>query len=228
MRIRVVDLETTGLEPPEKVVEIGAWDLDGDCIRQVDFPHLVNPCQPIPPRMSAIHHIIDADVCDKPSWPEAADGMLIGGFDAFAAHNAGFERKWITDDLTGGKPWICTYRCALRVWPEAPGHGNQELRYWLKPEGLDREIAAVAHRAGPDAYVTAFTLRELLHRASFDELVAWSAEPALLPRIPFGKHRGAAWNSVPRDYLDWICRQTDMSEDIRFTAQQTLKQGAKS
>jgi hypothetical protein len=26
-------------------------------------------------------------------------------------------------------PWICTYKCALRVWPDLDGHSNQELRY---------------------------------------------------------------------------------------------------
>jgi exodeoxyribonuclease X len=26
-------------------------------------------------------------------------------------------------------PWICSYKCALRVWPELDGHSNQELRY---------------------------------------------------------------------------------------------------
>ena len=110
-----------------------------------------------------------------------------------------------------------------RVWPEAPSHSNQALRYWLKPEGLDRKIASEAHRALPDAYVTAFTLRELLKRATFAELVAWSAEPALLPRVTFGKHKGAAWGAVPPDYLDWLLRQADMNEDVKFTARKALK-----
>lgn len=226
MRIRVVDLETTGTEPTDRVVEIAACDLvDGDM--RGPWATLINPGIPIPPALSAIHHIIDEDVAGKPGWPEGATDLLIGAprAEAFAAHNAKFERQWITDELIGGVPWVCTYRCALRVWPDAPGHNNQTLRYWLKPDGLSRSEAAIAHRAGPDAYVTAFTLRELLKRATVEQLIAWSAVPALLPRVTFGKHRGAAWTDVPRDYLEWMCRQNDMSEDAKFTAQYHLNGG---
>lgn len=233
MLVRVIDLETTGVEPTDKVVEIAAWDLADDQVCH-GWSSFINPGIPIPPGLSAIHHIIDSDVASAGAWPDAAMRIIAPDFrevdeqevDAFAAHNAKFERQWVTDDLTGGKPWICTYRCALRVWPEAPGHGNQELRYWLKHD-CDRSIAREAHRAGPDAYVTAFHLRELLKRATFDDLVKWSGEPALLPRVTFGKHRGAAWNDVPRDYLEWILRQADMNEDVKFTARQTLEAGRK-
>lgn len=76
----------------------------------------------------------------------------------------------------------------------------------------------VAHRAGPDAYVTAFLLLELLKRSTFDQLVKWSAEPALLPKCHFGKHRGQKWSEVPVDYLSWILRQADMDDDVKHTA----------
>lgn len=227
MRILVVDVETTGVEPTDRIVELGMYELWDGTVYDVGPPMLFNPGIPIPPTMSAIHHIVDADVERAPSWPgRTKEALLASNRDAFAAHNAKFERQWLTDDLTGGKPWICTYRCALRVWPDAPSHSNQSLRYWLKPPGLSREVAALSHRAGPDAYVTAYLLRELLLHATFDELVTWSASPALLPRITFGKHKGKAWTEAPRDYLEWICRQADMSEDVKFTAQHYLK-GAK-
>ena len=89
-----------------------------------------------------------------------------------------------------GRPAICTYKAALRLWPEAPGHGNQVLRYWLRPKDLDPVIASPPHRALPDAYVTAFILRELLELATVEELIAWTGEPALLPRVTFGQYRG--------------------------------------
>jgi len=229
MLIRVCDLETTGLEPPEAAPCEVAWCdliiLEGG---EASIAHnsaretLCNPSRPIPPELSAIHHIIDEDVVGKPFWPAAlaACAQRDGGMlrpTIFAAHNARFERQWFTDEVTGGAPWICTYKCALRVWPDAPSHSNQALRYWLKPEGLNREIAAVAHRDFPDAYVTALILRELLRHRTPEELVEITAEPALLPRVRFGEHRGAAWRDVPLDYLQWVVRQ-DMDEDTLFTA----------
>jgi exodeoxyribonuclease X len=71
----------------------------------------------------------------------------------------------------------------------------------------------------PDAYVTAHILLELLHVATLEELVAWTTQPVLLPRVTFGKHRGGAWNEVPADYLGWIVEKSDLSEDVKFTAE---------
>jgi len=223
MRIRVMDLETCGLEPPAGVVELATWDFLDGRVAPTGHAQLIDPGCPIPPEISAIHHIIDDDVRGQPTFAHAIGYALLGDVDAYCAHRAAFERQWITPALTGATPWICTLRCAYRVWPDAPGHSNQALRYWLKPEGLDREIAKVAHRAGPDAYVTAFTLRELLKKATVDQLIKWSAEPALLPRVQFGKHYGLPWSKVPVDYLSWILRQPDMDEDIVHTARHWLR-----
>ena len=74
------------------------------------------------------------------------------------------------------------------------------------------------HRALPDAYVTAFILRELLELVTVEELIAWTDEPALLPRVTFGQHRGRAWDEVPLDYLAWIVDRSELGEDIKYTA----------
>lgn len=232
--IRVVDLETTGLAPPDAApCEVGAVDIREHCdlapwkIDSVSYSLLCNPSRPIPPEISAIHHIVDEDVSDAPFWPSVIeqvsardDGMLSP--QVFAAHNAKFERQWFTDEVTGGKPWICTYKCAVRLWPDAPSHGNQALRYWLKPNGLDREIAAVAHRAFPDAYVTAFLLLEMLKKESVETLIEWTSKPILLSTIRFGKHAGKKFAELPTDYLQWMTRQ-DFDEDVAFTVKAELK-----
>lgn len=223
--IRIVDLETTGLKPPEAAVcEIGWSDLHEGRIRH-PTAYFVQPGHPIPPETSAIHHIVDADVRNGIEW-DAALLLLLDPIPAevgcLAAHNARFERQFITDEMTGGLPFICTYKCGLRLWPDAPAHGNQVLRYWRGPAGLDRETANLSHRAGPDAYVTAFLLREMLEVASVEQLVAWSTEPALLRKCNFGKHRGTLWADVPSDYLSWASRQ-DMDEDTAFTIRHEMQ-----
>ena len=139
------------------------------------------------------------------------------GVDVFASHNWRFDAQWLGDRL-GERPVICTYKCALRVWPEAPAHNNQALRYWLHPEGVDSTVANMAHRAMPDAYVTAFILRELLKVVRVEDLIAWTKEPVLLPRITFGRYRGRSWADVPKDYLVWIIERSDLDEDVKCTA----------
>jgi exodeoxyribonuclease X len=212
--LRVVDLETTGQNlSTGGVVEVGWQDLarTPDGIWALTGPPravLVDPRQPISPETSAIHHITDEDVAGAPTWPEAASRTLRAEaplrFMALAAHRAAFEQRWCPPTLTGGTPWICTYKCALRLWPEAPTFSNQGLRYWRRPEGLDRATSLPAHRAGPDAYVTAHHLRDMLAVASLEQLLAWSAEPALLPRVPFGVHRGRRWGELDDAALERI------------------------
>lgn len=224
MRIRVVDLETAGFEAADRVCQVGRCDWYDGVIDKFPLEHFINPGISIPAVASAIHHIVDADVADAPQFAFAWEQFhRDDAVYAYAAHNAKFERQWITDELIGGKPWICTYRCSLRSWPEAPSHSNQALRYWLALP-VDRDFASPAHAAGPDAYVTAHLLDVLVKRHHIDELIAWSAQPALLTMVRFGKHRGARWENVPSDYLDWMCRQQDMDEDAIFTAKHHLSE----
>ena len=224
--IRVIDLETTGLEADDEVIEVGAIDLDIDCGEICTVgSQIIRPRKSIPPAASAVHHITDVDVVHAPSWEEVwpeffrANDNLV----AFAAHNARFESQWIDGGILDGNPLICTYKAALRIWPHAPGHNNQVLRYWLKlPLALERALPA--HRALPDAYVTAHLLRELLNSGSLDELISWSRQPALLPKVTFGKHRGSKWNDVPDDYLDWIINKGGFDENVMYTAK-TVRSG---
>jgi exodeoxyribonuclease X len=151
--------------------------------------------------------------------PEILQASPPARFTALAAHRAAFEQRWCLPALTGRTPWICTYKCALRLWPEAPTHSNQGLRYFRRPEGLDRATSLPAHRAGPDAYVTAHLLRDMLALATLEQLLAWSAEPALLPRVPFGPHRGRSWRDLDEAALDRIIRgEAGGSVDLVFSA----------
>jgi exodeoxyribonuclease X len=236
--LRVIDLETTGLEPPEhNVCEVGWTDVVAVTHDLLGAPMeweigygrglLVDPGRHIPPETSAVHHLIDEDVAGAPTWLVAASlAMPHAPGDAapiaYAAHSARFERQWCTDDLTGGAPWICTYKCALRLWPDAPAHSNQALRYWRRPVGLDRVVASVAHRAFPDAYVTAFHLRDMLALAPIEDLIKWSSEPALQVRCHIGKWRGTPWRDVDDGFLEWVAAR-DFDEDVLFTVRHEMQ-----
>jgi exodeoxyribonuclease X len=183
----------------------------------------INPGRPISPDTMAIHHILDAQVADAPFWKAAAPEVLRppGGVLALAAHRAALEQRFCRPGLTGSADWICTWKCALRVWPDLPRFSNQMLRYQRHPEGLVHELGLPAHRALPDAYVTAHHLRDLLNAASLDELLAWSREPGLLPRVPAGDHRGKPWTDLPDAALRTLA--ADRDNDVRFSAGAELR-----
>src|SRR5581483_118551 len=128
--------------------------------------------------------------------------------------SAHFDSKFVP--LEG--EWICTWRCARHLWPDAPSHSNQTLRYWIKHLDFYANMEGRAmppHKALPDAWVTAHVLMEMLKVKTVEELVALTKAPILLKTVHFGKHRGEEWAKVPRDYLAWVCRTQDMDADVR-------------
>lgn len=222
--IRVIDTETTGMEPPAEIVEAAYCDVirSDKGVWSVQRPvSWLCGVKAIPPEVRAIHHITMAEVHD--ATPFDADDLLAGGPDVLAAHNWDFDSKFIGEVCM---PTICTYKAALRVWPEAPGHSNGTLRYWLEDRGhlaLDHDLAMPPHRAGPDAYVTAHILKVLLSVTTAREMVAWTKEPRLLPTCPLGKFRGFKWADVESGFLNWMLNQATMEEDLKWNARRELE-----
>src|SRR5262249_48851739 len=121
--LRVIDIETTGTNPEtDAIIEIASVDLtpEGNLVNLMQA--FVNPGRPIPPHVSAVHHIVDEDVANAPDLATAIERFR--GADVYAAHNAAFDRSFIAAsgiDLCPapqGEPpaWVCTYKCALRLW----------------------------------------------------------------------------------------------------------------
>jgi exodeoxyribonuclease X len=230
--IRVIDFETTGLKPPEAAIcEIGWTDilLDTDLAGQTDWTingpqsMYVNPGHPIPPEARGIHHICDRTVADSSPPSTGLQLLTQGSPEVFAAHNAPYDRQFFGG---GDTPWICTRKVAMRLWPDAPNHQNQTLRYWLDIDGQYHfmpDRAQPSHRAGPDTYVTAHLILKALEATTISQMVEWTNQPSLLPgAIQFGKHRGTPWSKVVPSYLDWIVKQNDMDADVKFTARHWL------
>ena len=235
--VRVIDLETTGHGFTDGgVVEIGWQDVavtgaipaasvpgpDGWALRGGPGALYVQPGNSITPSTAAIHHILDEDVADALPWQTVAPPVLQADPGpaplALAAHRASFEQRWCRPVQPAGARWVCTYKCALRIWPDAPTHSNQGLRYWRRPAGLDRAVGLPAHRAGPDAYVTAHHLRDMLAVASLEQLLAWSDDPALLVKVPYGPWRGRRWTELTDAALAEVAAAASGNVDVVFTA----------
>lgn len=222
MIIRCIDVETTGLEASDRVVELGWCDVEvresEDAPEQLDSRQIVvgqpmsllfNPGVPIPPVASGVHHITDDDVRFMPEFKWSDDELS-----AICAHNARFEQMFVPTK----RPWICTYKLALKLAPNAPGHGLQTLRYWLKMD-LDQNLVQKPHRAAPDAYICAKLLERILRKLTLKQCIEISSQPALLPCFTFGKHAMVPLEDVPVDYLHWILgKRAEFDEDVVYTA----------
>lgn len=232
MTVRIIDTETTGFDPAtDEICEIASID-----IKKVDgLFRAINPLEtfckiskPMPAQASAVHHIIDADLMGAPGIEEALvpfvehdDAELV-----FVAHNADFDRGFLKPYLRSQR-WICTYKVALRLFPDLPSHSNQFLRYhfgYVTPFGIER---VSPHRAISDCYVTGVVFLELMRHTTFQQMLAWSDEPPLKSRITFGtKHKGLRYDDpeVPTSYLRWIINESSLDEATKFSAQHWLDQ----
>jgi len=225
-KIRVIDFETTGMEPPAVVVEYGYCDLadDGSGWKVARPESVLYGADKMPPEVRAVHHISLSEVEGLPPFHTGAVwvGAAKDEVAIVAAHNLDFEAKFYGEATL---PTICTYKAALRLWPDAPSHSNGSLRYWLEDQGLiapDHALTQPAHRAGPDAYVTAHLLTAMLNIATAQQMVAWTKEPRLLPRCPIGKERGKKWAEVDGGFLSWMLNQPTMEADLKWNARREL------
>jgi exodeoxyribonuclease X len=221
----VVDTESTGLDPAnDALVEIAAVDVVNEQLRRISSS-LINPQMSIPPEASAVHHIIDIDVAGAPMARDVVPEIVMPDDDKiYVAHNTAFDAPFLEPYLPGAK-WLCTFKAAKRVWPDAPNHKNQTLRYWLNLP-VERDRARDTHRAAADAYVTAHLFVRLLREASVEDMLRWTTEPVYMPVCPIGQDKGfkdKPWSEVDSGFLRWMIDKPIDNPDAIWWADQELK-----
>ena len=226
--VRVIDTETAGGRmPDDAVIEIGSVDYDlvtGEVGNRMEV--LVDPeGTPISPGARKVHKIEDEELEGAAPFAEAV--LPYADATTFAAHRATFDSSRLRIPGT----WLCTWKLALRAFPEQRAHGLQSLvrRLELKPELPE---GSHAHRALYDAVCTVELLRAC-HRVLGERCdgpldflaraAKVSAEPGLLARLRFGKHKHEPIREVPTDYLVWLAAEPDMDSDAAFTARHELR-----
>lgn len=122
------DFETTGLEaPPSRAVELGMirYDLDGNEVNR--WSSLFNPGIPIPPEVTAIHGITDAEVEDAPYFadvfPEIMNFLDDPAENHMLAYNAKFDVMFFKNEFALLDTFVSTptlrgifqAHCAMRL-----------------------------------------------------------------------------------------------------------------
>lgn len=223
-----IDFETTDKDPlTAHPVEIGLYSRKyGELINE-----LIRPPISIPPETSAIHHISNKDVGDARDWADVSKTLTdwydsraqaTGEVPILVAHNASYEQGILRNTLPNA-PFICTYKCALRVWPDLPSYKNGAIRYHFGLTDIGRKHAQSAHSAMHDCKVTDEILDLILQDATIKQCLEWTKLPKALTKIPFGKHAGQPWKMIPGEYLNWIVRQKEMDFDVSYCAKQELE-----
>jgi DNA polymerase-3 subunit epsilon len=163
-RFVVVDLETTGLRPGQaRICEIGAVRIEA-LVPTGTFETLVDPGKPLPPLVSSLTGIVDADLRDAPGPGTAVRQFLAFAGDAvLVAHNARFDVAFLdreVERLTGRRvaaPVIDTVGLARRLLAGRVARVSlASLSYFFGTS------VQPCHRALPDAEATAEVLLSLI------------------------------------------------------------------
>ncbi len=171
----VVDVETTGSQAgrDDRITEIAIVPVLGGKIG-APWQTLVHPGRAIPPFISALTGITNEMVADAPRFHEIADDVCarLGGH-IFTAHNAAFDRRFVSSELartcrtTLEGTSLCTVRLSRRLLPML---SRRSLDFVCEHFGIrisDR------HRAGGDALATAHVLVRLFDVAEASGVTTW-------------------------------------------------------
>lgn len=171
----VFDVETTGMSPREdRIVEIGAVRISQAGMHD-RFQALVNPGRPIPPDLTAIHHITDAMVADAPDFARAGREFLdFAAGTTLVAHHARFDLAFLQEGLQREHlplwqgPECRTLDSIPIIKAAFPGMSSYALQHLRFALGLGLGDEGPAHRASADVEWTlevfAMAMQRLLDR----------------------------------------------------------------
>ena len=226
------DTETTGNTEKDFLCQI-AYKNNND-----NFTGLYKPPLRIPPEASAVHHITNAMLEDKPVFSESNEFPKIKGLfenkdSVVVAHNAPFDLMIIKKEGIVPANFICTLRLARFLDPEEKieKYNLQYLRYLL-----EIEIDATAHDALGDVLVLEklferlkkklIEIEKIDENRAIERMIEISSHPSIFKSIKFGKYSGKKIEEilkVDRGYLEWLFAQKIESDQIDEDWIYTLK-----
>ena len=172
--------------------------------------------EPIALGALATHHILEADIAEKPSFdtfkmPQDVQSLI--------GHNIDYDIKAIQKcqpDFT--VKGICTLALCRMVWPELP-HTLSAMYYHVMDDlELARKHLRHAHNAKADIYFTGVILKTLVEQLGIKDMNSLfiMSETARIPKyITFGKHKGTAVKDLDPSYVTWLLRQGDLDPYLR-------------
>ena len=238
-KIVFFDTETTGNGTGDFLCQLAIKEQG---VAEPIIDAIYKPPVPIPFECSAIHHISNKMVADRPAFKDAPEYAAIKALfedpnTICVAHNAAFDAQILKNDDIHIKNLLCTFKNIREL--DAEGvftmHKLQYLRY-----ALDIELDVAAHEAFADVLVLEklfeYEVKEAMTKwgtdetATLEKMMAITAEPLAIKTINFGKYNGktiAEVASLDIGYLSWLLdqkRKSDKDEtDWIYTLEKYIK-----
>lgn len=185
----IVDLETTGLDNSDEIIEIGALRIVNHTIIQ-SFTSLVKPSKHVPIEASVVNHIYDDTVENSPridrvikSFDEficPSDILMGHNISSFDIHYLQREyQSYLNKDLTNSV--YDTLQISRREMKFLGSHSLQNLSAYY---GIDY---SKAHRGLEDCFITYQVYEKMLHD-NFDNMTRICPECGNILKLRLGKY----------------------------------------
>jgi len=224
MKIYFFDTETTGNTQSDFLCQLAVKERG---VKEPLINALYKPPVPIPFECSAIHHISNKMVEDRPLFKDAPEYAQIKElFESpdtiVVAHNAAFDEQILKNDDINPTNVLCTFKTIRMLDTDGkfPMHKLQYLRY-----ALNMELDVPAHDAFADVLVLEqlfeYELREGMklwgttEEETVQKMISLSGEALTIRTIDFGKHKGRTVAEVAATdpgYLSWLLDQKKNSD----------------
>ena len=239
MKLIFFDTETTGNTEQDFLCQIAYKN------GKETFAGLYKPEIKIPPEASAVHHLTNKMVADKPAFKDSEDFKKIKELfedkdSIVVAHNAPFDLLMIRKEGIEPKNFICTLRVARDLDKEdkIPQYKLQYLRYYL-----ELEVDGRAHDALGDVLVCEQLFDRLKKKIvkeesasrrmdddeAIEKMLEISSHPTIIRKLGFGKHKGKTVEEVLRldhGWLEWLLgeklKSSEIDEDWIYTLKHYL------
>lgn len=228
----VLDTETTSLDfKVAEVIEYAAAsvlevvDTVANDTYHVDS-QLYKPSTPLEPEISAVTNISNRMVENEKPFGNSKDAVQeqLNKYNYYIAHNAFYDEKVLSRYDFDMPKQICTMRLAKKLFVDDENIKSYNLAYLRYALDLPVSDNMVAHRAGADVIMTGILFAILVEKAVEtgrislardigEQIVEWLAEPVVIKKMPFGKHKGKALEDVPLSYWQWALENMDSLQE---------------
>lgn len=217
-----LDTETTGNTEEDFLCQV-AYKVQGQ--NEIKAELFLPPVK-IPPEASAVSHITNIMVADKPKFQgslyyEPLKNLIEQESSILVAHNATFDIGMLKKENIETMAYIDTMRVAKHLDKDGviPRYNLQFLRYYL-----EIEIEAQAHDAKGDVIILEELYNRLFQKIRIDttnddeaveRMIELSSKPCLVHKFYFGKYKDQKVADVAksdRGYLEWLYNQKDKEE----------------
>jgi DnaQ family exonuclease/DinG family helicase, putative len=203
MRFAILDLETTGHQADDEIIQIGIVVLNEELSVADTFSSFVRPAKAIPSFITGLTGITDEMVKDAPVLEDVLPEVVkLLGDAILVAHNVGFDAHFLNRELDrcGYSPFtgrrLDTVDMLRMLYPTLPSY---QLSAVSEAFGIEHERA---HQADSDAEATALLFAACMHKLQGLPLLS-------LQRL------GELFNGY--DDLSWLI-QTTLQEKERETS----------